>query len=320
MFVYDLSGNPIHALKGHTVSDAASELCSMFPLDADSRFMAGLLQDAVYCLAYADDGSRFASGGADKTVIIWSSAGQGLLKFTHSSPIQALSYNPVTQQLASASETDFGLWSPEVRSVPKTALTSRALCVAWSTDGQYLAIGCEDGSVLIKDKAGKDHANIQKGSPVWSVAFSPKPLDKLKTLVVASWDGTLSYYKVVSRFLSLHVHIRSVRWMSNSLARLQTDGEPHGLKDVVLGFKPCTVEFSSNGSNLVVGGTSKKLELYTATGIFVSSLATKRSWIWAVSIRPGASNGLFHVACGTEDGSVCYESVSISTVHGLYKV
>lgn len=159
------------------------------------------MQDAVYCLAYADDGTRFASGGADKTVIIWSSAGQGLLKFTHSSPIQALSYNPVTHQLASASENDVGLWSPEVRSVPKTALASRALCVAWSTDGQHLAIGCEDGSVLLKDKAGRDRTTIKKSGPVWSIAFSPKPLDKVKALVVAAWDGTLSYYKVGSRIV-----------------------------------------------------------------------------------------------------------------------
>lgn len=160
--------------------------------------MVVLVQDAVYCLAYAHDGSRFASGGADKTVIIWSNGGQGLLKFTHSSPIQALAYNPVTQQLASASQNDFGLWSPEVRSVPKTALPSRALCVAWGADGQYMAIGCEDGSVCIKDKAGREQATIQRDGPVWSVAFPPHPLDKVRALVVASWDGTLSYYKVGS--------------------------------------------------------------------------------------------------------------------------
>eukprot|EP00892_Ulva_mutabilis_P005266 jgi/Ulvmu1/3110/UM015_0150.1 len=267
VFVYDLSGNPVHALKGHS--------------------------DAVYCLAYAHDGSRFASGGADKTVIIWSSAGQGLLKFTHSSPIQALAYNPVTQQLASASQTDFGLWSPEVRSVPKTALTSRALCVAWGADGQYMAIGCEDGSVFIKDKAGRDQATIQKKGPVWSVAFPPHPLDKIRALVVASWDGTLSYYKM--------------------------DGESHGLKDVTLGYKPCAMSFSSNGNYLVVGGTGKKLQLFTAAGIFVSTLTTKSTWIWGVAVRPGLSSGLLNIACGTEDGSVCYESTAISTVHGLYK-
>ena len=31
------------------------------------------LQDAVYCVAYAWNGKRFASGGADRSVIIWTS-------------------------------------------------------------------------------------------------------------------------------------------------------------------------------------------------------------------------------------------------------
>lgn len=32
-----------------------------------------LAQDTVYCVSYAFDGKRFASGGADNTVIIWTS-------------------------------------------------------------------------------------------------------------------------------------------------------------------------------------------------------------------------------------------------------
>jgi len=28
-------------------------------------------KDEVYCVAYSQDGKRFASGGADKTIIIW---------------------------------------------------------------------------------------------------------------------------------------------------------------------------------------------------------------------------------------------------------
>lgn len=101
---------------------------------------------------------------------------------------------------------------------------------------------------------------------------------------------------------------------------VQMDGEPHGLKDVTLGYKPCGLAISPNSNYMVVGGTAKRLELYTTAGIFVSTLSTKRSWIWAVGIRPGASSGSINVACGTEDGSVAYESVSISIVHGLYKV
>jgi intraflagellar transport protein 122 len=46
VLVYDASdGDLLHSLKGH--------------------------RDYVYAVAYSRDGKRFASGGADKTIIIW---------------------------------------------------------------------------------------------------------------------------------------------------------------------------------------------------------------------------------------------------------
>lgn len=44
---------------------------------------------------------------------------EGILKYTHNDAIQCMSYNPVTQQLASATASDVGLWSPEQKSVAK---------------------------------------------------------------------------------------------------------------------------------------------------------------------------------------------------------
>lgn len=73
----------------------------------------------MYCVAYSKDGKRFASGGADKTIIIWTSKAEGILKYSHNDSILSLAYNPVTQQLASATASDFGLWSPEQKSVAK---------------------------------------------------------------------------------------------------------------------------------------------------------------------------------------------------------
>uniref|UniRef100_A0A4W6D767 Intraflagellar transport protein 122 homolog n=1 Tax=Lates calcarifer TaxID=8187 RepID=A0A4W6D767_LATCA len=70
-------------------------------------------KDIVYCVAYAKDGKRFASGSADKSIIIWTSKLEGILKYTHNDSIQCVAYNPVTHQLASCSSGDFGLWSPE---------------------------------------------------------------------------------------------------------------------------------------------------------------------------------------------------------------
>ena len=47
-------------------------------------------KDVVYAVDYSPDGKRFASGGADKTVIIWSSKAEGILKYTHTESIQKL--------------------------------------------------------------------------------------------------------------------------------------------------------------------------------------------------------------------------------------
>ena len=105
------------------------------------------LQDAVYSVAYSYDGKRFASGGADKTVIIWTSKvsmlydcswrsticiastrpnalllsmqAEGVVKYNHNDSVQVLAYNPLSQQLASGTASDFGLWSPELKHVAK---------------------------------------------------------------------------------------------------------------------------------------------------------------------------------------------------------
>ena len=131
-------------------------------------------QDAVYCVAYSHNGKRFASGGADNTVIIWTSKAEGILKYTHNDSIQSLSYNPVTQQLASATASDVGLWSPEQKSVAKHKVSTRICTIAWTSDGNYLALGCFDGTVSIRDKAGVEKLKIEaSSSPVWSICWNP---------------------------------------------------------------------------------------------------------------------------------------------------
>lgn len=104
VLVYDENGEMLHSLKGH--------------------------KEYVYAVAYSRDGKRFASGGADKTIIIWTSKCEGILKYSHNDSIQCLCYNPVTQQLASATASDFGLWSPEQKSVQKFKVTAKVRFVS----------------------------------------------------------------------------------------------------------------------------------------------------------------------------------------------
>lgn len=45
---------------------------------------------------------------ADSTVIIWTHKLEGILKYSHTDSIQCMAYNPVTNQLASCTASDFG--------------------------------------------------------------------------------------------------------------------------------------------------------------------------------------------------------------------
>ena len=53
-------------------------------------------------------GQHFASGSADKSVIIWTSELEGVLKYTHNETVQCLAYSPVSHQLLSCAISDVG--------------------------------------------------------------------------------------------------------------------------------------------------------------------------------------------------------------------
>jgi intraflagellar transport protein 122 len=131
-------------------------------------------KDAIYALAYSRDGQRWASGGADNNVVVWTAEGVGLLRYSHNSKIQALAFNPVLQSLASCSDNDFGLWQTEGANVQKYQTKVKCLCADWSPDGQILAVGLFNGSILLRDKNGNDLTTIQKSQdPVWTLSFCP---------------------------------------------------------------------------------------------------------------------------------------------------
>lgn len=71
-------------------------------------------------------------------------------------------------------------------------VSSKVLTMSWTSDGMFLALGCFDGSVSIRDKAGTEKHKIDVGtSPCWSVAWSPQDQN---VLAVGSLDGQLRFY------------------------------------------------------------------------------------------------------------------------------
>jgi len=261
--VYDaVDGDLMHSLKGH--------------------------KDTVYCVAYSRDGKRFASGAADKTIIIWTHKAEGILKYSHNDAIQCLAYNPVTQQLGSATSSDFGLWSPEQKSVAKHKVSAKILSMSWTNDGQYLALGQFNGHISIRDKSGSEKVLIERTAPVWSLCWNPSRDEAYDILSVGCWDGTLSFYQ---------------------LSGIQVG------KDKDMGFDPCSVSYFSNGEYICVGGTDKKVGLVTKEGTRLTTIAERESWVWCAKPRPKQN----YVAVGCEDGTISMYQLIFSTVHGLYQ-
>ncbi|XP_042655509.1 intraflagellar transport protein 122 homolog isoform X4 [Tyto alba] len=267
LLVYDTSdGTLIQPLKGH--------------------------KDTVYCVAYAKDGKRFASGSADKSVIIWTSKLEGILKYTHNDSIQCVSYNPLTHQLASCSSSDFGLWSPEQKSVSKHKTSSKITCCSWTNDGQYLALGMFNGIVSIRNKNGEEKVKIERtggtSSPIWSICWNPSREERNDILAVADWGQKLSFY--------------------------QLSGKQIG-KDRMLNFDPCCVSYFTKGEYILLGGSDKQVSLFTKDGVRLGTIGEQSSWVWTCKVKPDSN----YVAVGCQDGTISFYQLIFSTVHGLYK-
>ncbi|XP_051950041.1 intraflagellar transport protein 122 homolog [Xyrauchen texanus] len=249
-------------------------------------------KDTVYCVAYAKDGKRFASGSADKSIIIWTSKLEGILKYTHNDSIQCVAYNPVTHQLASCSSGDIGLWSPEQKSVSKHKVSSKITCCGWTNDGQYLALGLMNGVVSIRNKNGEEKVKIERpggsSSPIWSIAWNPSKDEHNDILAVADWGQKLSFY--------------------------QLSGKQIG-KDRQLNFDPCCVSFFSKGEYIVMGGSDKQASLYTKDGVRLGTIGEQNSWVWTCRVKPDSN----YVVLGCQDGTIAFFQLIFSTVHGLYK-
>ncbi|XP_047929479.2 intraflagellar transport protein 122 homolog isoform X1 [Anser cygnoides] len=321
LLVYDTSdGTLIQPLKGH--------------------------KDTVYCVAYAKDGKRFASGSADKSVIIWTSKLEGILKYTHNDSIQCVSYNPLTHQLASCSSSDFGLWSPEQKSVSKHKASSKITCCSWTNDGQYLALGMFNGIVSIRNKNGEEKVKIERtggvSSPIWSICWNPSSrwekfwsradqqeesdnshVEEIPELKSSPGSRQCSETKVEDHEeeetpMDFNLDERNdtlaVADWGQKLSFYQLSGKQIG-KDRMLNFDPCCVSYFTKGEYILLGGSDKQVSLFTKDGVRLGTIGEQSSWVWTCKAKPDSN----YVAVGCQDGTISFYQLIFSTVHGLYK-
>lgn len=217
-----------------------------------------------------------------------------LFHFRHGDAIQCVSFNPLSQQLASCSLTDFAIWSPEQKAVQKHKIGVRVNCCAWTNDGQYIALGLMNGIVSIRNKAGEEKSKIERpggaNSPIYSLAWNPPVTGSSADLLcVVDWGQTLSFYSIGGQIVG---------------------------KERPINFDALCITYFPDGEAFVVAGCNKSVQLFSKDGIALGTLGEMHeSWIWSVAIHPHGNAMV--LAC--HNGSLAFYSLVSSTVHALYR-
>ncbi|NXM32108.1 IF122 protein, partial [Oxyruncus cristatus] len=306
-------------------------------------------KDTVYCVAYAKDGKYHFKAllVCSGFVIIWTSKLEGILKYTHNDSIQCVSYNPLTHQLASCSSGDFGLWSPEQKSVSKHKTSCRITCCSWTNDGQYLALGMFNGIVSIRNKNGDEKVKIERpggsSSPVWSICWNPSrnmpcTLPFLSDQILGFWlcyqssieqdsqpekkdhEEQEAPFNLITTLLPFFFgrdernDILAVADWGQKLSFYHLSGKQIG-KDRELSFDPCCVSYFTKGEYLLLGGSDRQVSLFTKEGVRLGALGEQNSWVWTCKVKPDSN----YVVIGCQDGTISFYQLIFSTVHGLYK-
>ncbi|NWU85698.1 IF122 protein, partial [Onychorhynchus coronatus] len=280
-------------------------------------------KDTVYCVAYAKDG-KYHFGALLVCVIIWTSKLEGILKYTHNDSIQCVSYNPLTHQLASCSSGDFGLWSPEQKSVSKHKTSCRITCCSWTNDGQYLALGMFNGIVSIRNKNGDEKVKIERpggsSSPIWSICWNPSSSAVLLFGSVSLGNLLINCCRIITFFFFFFFcrdernDILAVADWGQKLSFYHLSGKQIG-KDRELSFDPCCVSYFTKGEYLLLGGSDRQVSLFTKDGVRLGTLGEQNSWVWTCKVKPDSN----YVVIGCQDGTISFYQLIFSTVHGLYK-
>ncbi|XP_057655488.1 intraflagellar transport protein 122 homolog isoform X2 [Diorhabda carinulata] len=248
-------------------------------------------KDKVHAVCYAKNGEKFASGSADKTVIIWSNKLEGLLKYSHGDSVQCLAFNPLSHTLASCALSDFAFWSTEQKSVQKHKINARINSCSWTNDGQYLALGCNNGIISIRNKQGEEKHKIERPNnpAIWALSWCPNRDDPNDTLCVTDWKKNLSFYTLGGKLIG---------------------------KERQIGYEALRVRYFAQGEYILIGGLNMACTMYTKEGIKLGCIGdTQTSWVWSCEAHPSGN----FVAVGCEDGTVSYYQLVFNMVHGLYR-
>ena len=256
ILVYNvLDGQLLHSLRAHT--------------------------DNVYSIAYSPDGTKFASGGKDKAVIVWSSSCKGIFRYEHSDSVQRVSFSPRGDKLASTTNSEIGFYCVETKQIDKYSTPAKSLAATWSADGEILTVGMINGLVSFRSANGHQIGSIRRSAPIscllWITAeseLSGGSHNKDDKLAIGCWDKSISFY-------------------SFSGERAEEDCALQSTPLSIVRFRPGT-------DSILISCTNGKISLCSTNGVLLRDIYSETSWIWSVAYHP--EHAL--VALGDNEGRI----------------
>ncbi len=263
--------------------------------------------DKITDLSFSPDGQKLAIASWRTLIRIWDLENNYYIEtLPHDSWINRLSFSPDGKQLATASmQGKITLWrvpdnnGTKMEKQGEFTVNGQAIALHFSQDSQYLAVGTNQGQVVISQRQGQPISEFTVNSAVNDVAFSPD--DSLLAVATEEGRGELWQWQTQEQISQLEGHTNRLNAIifSPDGQQLATASEDTTVRlwdlsgkslEIFPGHKDGATQLKYIRDNLVATAADGTLHLWDLTWKKLPQLQGHIQSVYQVKFSPDGEN------------------------------